>query len=102
MRPRLLLFIILAFACRAFAQVPSDVLSVITPMQRPLLVNDDAAGFLDHFDRNMPGFAALRANVEGLLGASQVASTVEPVSGQGDSRQQSVDLDWLLAINEKR
>jgi hypothetical protein len=90
-----------ALSLPTFAQVPPDVLATLTDAAAAL-ANDDASAFLDHFDRNMPGFANLRANVEGLLGASEVVSTVEPVSSQGDARQQSVELDWLLAIDEKK
>ena len=50
----------------------------------------------------MPGYTQLRDNVQGLLGASEVVSTIEPISNQGDGRRQSVDLDWLLAIDEKK
>lgn len=100
MRLRFLLLLALAFATRMFAQTPPDVLTTITDAAAAL-ANDDASAFLDHFDRNMSGFAALRANVEGLLGANEVVSTIEPISNQGDDRQQSVDLDWLLAINDK-
>ena len=100
MRLRCLLLVGLAAALRAPAQVPADVLTTLTDAAAAL-ANDDASSFLDQFDRNLPGFAALRTNVEGLLGASQVISTIEPLSNQGDDRQQSVELDWLLAINDK-
>lgn len=100
MRLRFLLLVGLAFGLRAFAQVPADVLTTLTDAAAAL-ANDDASTFLDQFDRNMPGFAALRVNVETLLGASQVVSTIEPISNQGDDRQQSLELDWLLAVNDK-
>jgi hypothetical protein len=85
---------------RLSAQVPAAVMTTITDAAAAL-VNDDAAAFLDQFDRNMPGFTNLRDNVQGLLGASEVVSTIEPISNQGDGRRQSVDLDWLLAIDAK-
>src|ERR1700677_2928704 len=86
MRLRFLLLVGLFFALPAFAQLPADVLATLTDAAAAL-ANDDPPAFLDQFDRAMPGFADLRANVEGLLGASQVTSTIEPVSNQGDDRQ---------------
>ena len=53
------------------------------------LANDDEQSFLDHFDRNMPGYAALRDDVEGLLAARDVGSTIEVVSDEGDPRSAS-------------
>jgi hypothetical protein len=100
MRLRLLFVVGLVAALPLFAQVPPDVLNTITDAAAAL-ANDDAPAFLDQFDSNMPGFADLRTNIEGLLGASQVVSTIEPISNQGDDRRQSVDLDWVLAINDK-
>lgn len=100
MRLPLLFVVGLVAALRMSAQVPPDVLTTVTDAAAAL-ANDNASEFLDQFDRNMPGFADLRNNVEGLLGASQVISTIEPISNQGDGRRQSVELDWLLAINAK-
>ena len=97
---RLLLLAVLFAPLFAFAEVPADVLTVVTDAAAAL-ASDDVSGFLDQFDRNMPGYSVLRANAEGLLNASQVISTIDPISNEGDDRKQSVDLDWLLAINEK-
>jgi hypothetical protein len=100
MRFRPILLAALIAPVVAFAEVPADVLRAIADAAEAL-ANDDASGFLDQFDRNMPGYADLRANVEGLLAANEVISTVEPISDQGDDRRRSVELDWLLALNEK-
>jgi len=98
-RPSLPFVGLVAALCLS-AQVPAGVLSTVTDAAAAL-ANDDPSAFLDQFDSNMPGFAALRGDVEGLLGANEVISTIEPVSSQGDDRVQSVALDWLLAINDK-
>jgi hypothetical protein len=94
------LFAAVTTPCVASAEVPADVLQTITEAAGAL-ASDDLTGFLDQLDRNMPNYAALRTNVEGLLGASQVVSSIEPISNEGDSQKQTVELDWLLAINEK-
>jgi hypothetical protein len=83
-----------------FAEAPADVLRLITDAAEAL-ANGDASGFLDQFDRDMPGYAELRANVEGLLNASEAISTIETISDQGDDRKRSLELDWLLVLNEK-
>ena len=100
MRMLAVLFAILMVPLAAAAEVPADVLQTITDAAGAL-ASDDLIGFLDQFDRNMPNYAALRANVESLLGASQAISTIEPISNDGDAQKQSLELDWLLAINEK-
>jgi hypothetical protein len=99
---RSLLFLLAALIAPMLmrAEVPADVLRVIADAAEAL-ANDDSAGFLDQFDNNMPGYAELQANVEALLGANQVLSTVEPVSEEGDDAKRSLELDWVLAINEK-
>jgi len=100
MRFRLILLVALVVPLVVFAEVPADVLRLFTDAAEAL-ANDDASGFLDQFDRNMPGYATLRANVEGLLNASEAISTVETISDQGDDGKRSLELDWLLALNEK-
>jgi hypothetical protein len=100
MRFRLILLVALVVPLVVFAEVPADVLRLFTDAAEAL-ANDDASGFLDQFDHNMPGYATLRANVEGLLNASEAISTVETISDQGDEGKRSLELDWLLALNEK-
>ncbi|HEV2202343.1 MAG TPA: hypothetical protein VGR73_21200 [Bryobacteraceae bacterium] len=100
MRVRPLLVAGLIASLVAVAEVPADVLRVFADVAEAL-ANDDASGFLDQFDNNMPGYADLRANVEGLLNANEVISTVEAISDQGEDGKRSLELDWLLALNEK-
>jgi hypothetical protein len=84
----------------AFAEVPAEVWRVFTDAAEALS-NDDTSAFLDQFDRNMPEYAALRANVEALLNGTQVISTVVTISDEGDGQKRSLELDWLLALNDK-
>jgi hypothetical protein len=105
MRLLAFLFVVCLFAgamapCIASAEVPADVLQSIAAAAAAL-ESDDVISFLEQFDRTMPNYAALRTNVEGLLGASQVVSAIEPISNEGDNLKQTVELDWLLGINEK-
>jgi hypothetical protein len=84
----------------AVADPAADVLKVFRDAAESL-TNDDAAAFLDNFDRNMPGYATLRTNIEGMLAAYEVGSTIEVVSDEGDEQIRNVELDWLLLATRK-
>ena len=96
MRAALLLLISIA----AVADPAADVLKVFRDAAEAL-TNDDGAVFLDNFDRDMPEYATLRTNVEGMLAAYEVGSTIEVVSDEGDDHARNVELDWLLLANRK-
>jgi hypothetical protein len=96
---RLTLLLLLS-SIAAWAEPPADVIDFFSSAASAL-ANDDAAAFLDHFDRNLPEYAALRGEVEGLLAAYDVGSTIEVVSDEGDNQKRSLALDWLLITDEK-
>jgi hypothetical protein len=97
---RALGFLLLALAAAAFAEPPADVIRLFSDMAEAL-ANDDARGFLGKFDDGMHNYALLRDEVEALLGANEVGSTIEIVSDEGDEQKRVVQLDWLLFINAK-
>jgi len=84
----------------ALADSTADVLNVFSAAAEAL-TNDDSSAFLDNFDRDMPEYAALRTNIEGLLAAYEIGSTIEVVTDEGDDEKRTVALDWLLVISEK-
>ena len=84
----------------ALADSTADVLNVFSAAAEAL-TNDDSSAFLDNFDRDMPEYAALRTNIEGLLAAYEIGSTIEVVTDEGDDEQRTVALDWLLVVSEK-
>jgi hypothetical protein len=96
MRTALLLIISMV----ATADPAADLLKVFRDAAEAL-TNDDASAFLDSFDRNMPEYATLRSNVEGMLAAYEVGSTIEMVSDEGDDHTRNVELDWLLLATRK-
>jgi hypothetical protein len=96
MRTALLLLISMVAA----ADPAADVLKVFRDAAEAL-TNDDAAAFLDNFDRDMPGYASLRTNIEGMLAAYEVGSTIEVVSDEGDDQTRNVELDWVLLATRK-
>jgi hypothetical protein len=82
------------------AEPPNDVLAFLQNAA-DALTNEDARTFLGHVDRDMPGYAILQANIEGLMAAYDVESSIEVVNDQGDDRQRSLTLDWVLITEEK-
>jgi len=92
--------LLLIVATFALADSAADVLNVFTSAAEAL-INDDPASFLDSFDRNMPGYAALRENVKGLVAAYDVGSTIEEITDEGDDSKRTVQLDWLLILSQK-
>ena len=96
MRAALLLLI----STVVLADPAADVLNVFSAAAEAL-TNDDSSAFLDNFDRNMPQYAALRTNIEGLLAGYEVGSTIEVVTDEGDDEKRIVSLDWLLVTSEK-
>lgn len=92
--------LLLLFSTFAWADPSADVLKVFTSAAEAL-TNDDPSAFLDNFDRGMPGYADLRANIEGLLAGYEVGSTIEVVTDEGDEQKRAVELDWLLLTTDK-
>ena len=92
--------LLLVISMVAAADPAADVLKVFRDAAEAL-TNDDAASFLDSFDRDMPGYVTLQTNVEGMLAAYEVGSTIEVVSDEGDDHTRNVELDWLLLATRK-
>jgi len=92
--------LLLLFSTLALADSAADVLNVFTSAAEGL-INDDSASFLDRFDGNMPGYAALQDNVKGLLAAYNVGATIEQITDEGDDHKRTVELDWLLILSQK-
>jgi hypothetical protein len=92
--------LLLLFSTLALADTAADVLNVFTSAAEGL-INDDAASFLDQFDRDMTGYATLQDNVKGLLAAYNVGATIEVITDEGDDRKRTVELDWLLILTQR-
>ena len=65
------------------------------------LANQDTRGFLDQFDRSMPGYGQLRDDVEALQ-SSDVTSTLEVAKDEGNEQARVMELDWMLRIDQAR
>lgn len=96
----ILLALLTLSAIPARADSSVDALRAISDATAAL-VNDNAQSFLDSFDRAMPNYATLRANIEGLLNASTVNSTIDVVQNEGDDAKRTLTLDWVLILSAK-
>jgi hypothetical protein len=69
------------------------------------LANQDADAFLDTFDPKMPQYEKLRDEIQELFGmAQEIGSTIDVITDEGDEQKRTLELDWLLKIdnNEPR
>jgi len=64
------------------------------------LSEGNADQFMKSFDRSMPGYGMLAANVEALLARADVQSSVEVLSDEGTDSSRMLELDWFLQIVE--
>jgi hypothetical protein len=78
---------------------PKDVLEFFRTTAEAL-ADKDASAFLGHFDRAMPGYDTLESEVRALLDRSEVTSTIEIISDQGDDAKRTLQLDWLLRVDQ--
>jgi murein L,D-transpeptidase YcbB/YkuD len=64
------------------------------------LANQDADAFLDQFDPKMPQYAKLRDEIQDLFGiAQEIGSTIDVITDEGDEQKRTLELDWLLKID---
>jgi hypothetical protein len=95
------LILTLLLTTLALAQDPPKDVQTFFRTAAEALADQDPDAFLDHFDRGMPGFAALRDDVQALA-SSDVSSTVEIAKDEGDVQSRLVELDWRIRIDQGR
>jgi len=88
-------------AAIAAGETPRDVVDLFQAVAGDLAQNNPSE-FLDHFDRNMTGYATLRDEIESLLSASEVGSAIEIVTDEGDDQKRTLELDWVLEIADQQ
>ena len=81
----------------ARADAHSDVVTFIGSLAAAL-TDWNVAGFMDGFDKEMPGYGDLQTLVSALVNQADVTSSIEPVQEEGDDRKYKVDLDWYLQV----
>jgi len=54
--------------------------------------------FMAAFDKDMPNYDKLQADVAALTNQAEVTSSIEPVTEQGGEDSYSIDLDWYIQV----
>src|SRR5215468_4991115 len=65
------------------------------------LTAGNAQEFLRHFDRAMPGYDQLSANVTALVRQGETQSYVDVVSNEGDGETRTLTVTWELRIQRE-
>jgi hypothetical protein len=78
---------------------PKDVLDFFRTAAEAL-ADKDASAFLEHFDSRMPGYDVLSSQVRSLLERSELGSSIEIVADSGDEHKRTLQLDWLIRIDQ--
>ena len=98
---RNLVIVAAAAAVLGLADTHSDVLELFASMTSALS-DDNPAGFMKAFDKNMPDYDKLAGYVDGLIREAEVSASIEPIKDEGDDVKRSVDLDWTLQIRSRQ
>jgi hypothetical protein len=96
LRRALLLFV----SMLALADTRQELIDVFGAMAAALSEGNPAV-FLRAIDPSMPGYPRFAAAVRALAAQNDVSSSIEIGKQEGDSRVQTVELDWLLDIRGK-
>jgi hypothetical protein len=98
----------------AFEDPPKDVIDFFRSVAATLADSDrtehelksglarHATEFLDHFDKSMPGYVEFSDQVEEMVGAGEVSTTIDFVNTEGDGLKRTLDLDWMLQCEGQR
>ena len=100
MTRRELASLLLVSALPLRADPASDAWNVIAALASAL-ADDNVPGFLKPMDAQMPGREKLAASVRAMIAESDVHSTIEPVSNEGDENRRTLELDWTLHMRRK-
>lgn len=94
------LLIALLSCAAARADAMSEIADLLGDMASALADNNPA-GFMKGFSREMPDYDKLRDYVTALAQQAELTSAIEPVKNDGDNAKHSVDFDWLLQIKSR-
>ena len=97
-RRLLLLFLPLAAALRADSA--KDAEDLIASAANGLSTGKPEE-FLEAFDPAMPDFEKLRSAAVGLISQGEVSCSIEILRNEGDDAVRTLELDWILRIEQK-
>jgi hypothetical protein len=98
----------------AFADPPKDVIDFFRSAAATLADADRSAKeaqlgmprrateFLDHFDKSMPAYAEFSSQIEDMVGAGEVSTSIDFINTDGNDRKRTLDLDWVLQCEGQR
>jgi hypothetical protein len=95
---------ILSLAASSVAQTPDDVLQFLRSTASVLAnAHEDQTAklFLESFDRSMPGYPDLSDAIERMVAQGEIGSAIEIVSDEGDNVKRTLELDWVLEVENK-
>jgi hypothetical protein len=91
--------VFLAMLQATMGDAPKDVVDFFRSVASTLGdANGDgnAKAFLEHFDPAMPDYAVFSDQIEAMVGAGEVSTSIDFVNTDGDDRKRTMELDWLL------
>jgi hypothetical protein len=91
-------FLLLSSLAICFAaDAGRDAAAVISELAASLTAGN-AQEFLAIFDRAMPEYEKLRANVTALVRVGETQSYIDIVKNEGDDRTRTIEMTWELRI----
>lgn len=81
-------------------QVQSPMIDLFARLAADLSAGN-APSFLRHFDKSMPGYGALAAQVNALVEQADASSSLEVARDEGVERSRQVEIDWILDVTGK-
>jgi hypothetical protein len=97
---RNLVIVAMTAAALGFADTHADVVDLFASMTSALS-DDNPAGFMAAFDKNMPDYGKLKDFIGALVVQAEITSHVDPIKDEGDESKRSVDLDWTMQIRSR-
>jgi hypothetical protein len=103
-RSAALVCIATAFAC---ADAHDDIIDVFSLMagaltdvtgNGELTVRGNVPLFMSEFSKDMPDYGTLKTDVTALVRETEVSSSIQVVSDEGNDQKRTVDLDWVLQL----
>jgi hypothetical protein len=96
---RRLMLLFLPLATRLRADSAKEVEDLIASAANGLS-SGKPEEFMEAFDPNMPGFEKLRDDAVGLTSAGEISCSLEVLRDEGDDSQRTLEIDWILRLEQ--
>ncbi len=97
---KLFCILLLAGSGVARADSQSDAAAIVSSLATSLS-GDNVVGFLRSIDKETPGYAQVRSQVETLIARAQVSSSISILENDGDDVRRALLLDWYVEIRSR-